>query len=158
MPHRQTFVLSGELRFPSAEHLVGAPKILRATVRPMSVFDYSLASLGKRGPLMTRDTWWYGRTHGRGLGLLIVDALAAQGTDIGETEDAEPDLRILARSEQDPRTFHRSWQRRCCRQVEQGRITRIRPENTILPDPTNFTIPSNQVHRAWGSEHGGTSP
>jgi hypothetical protein len=59
MPHRQTFVLSGELRFPSAEHLVGAPKILRATVRPMSVFDYSLASLGKRGPLMTRDTWWY---------------------------------------------------------------------------------------------------
>jgi hypothetical protein len=25
----------------------------------MSVFDYSLASLGKRGPLMTRDTWWY---------------------------------------------------------------------------------------------------
>jgi hypothetical protein len=33
----------------------------------------------------------------------------------------------------------------------------VEPENTILPGPTNFTIPSNQVHR-WGSGHGGTSP
>ena len=75
----------------------------------MSRPNYSSAAIHEAWEKVGKQRW-DGRTHDRGLGLLIVDALTAQVTlDTGQIEVARPDLRILARPEQDPRTLY--WRR-----------------------------------------------
>jgi hypothetical protein len=61
-----------------------------------------------------REAWeeeakrrWDDRTHGRGLSLLIVKMLALPGS-LMPSSARVANLRILARPEQDPRTFHGS--------------------------------------------------